>query len=137
MNGEARNAEKMMRTPLAHSARLLFGVFAAPLAWVVQLTVSFALAATSCFSSGVAKTGARVVGASHAALVAVAALCVVLAITGLAVALRERGGVRDASARHAMRSRALADVGVLSSALFLAAIVYSVVMLTLSPHCPG
>jgi hypothetical protein len=36
-----------------------------------------------------------------------------------------------------MRSRALAEVGVLSSALFLAAIVYSIVVLALSPHCPG
>jgi len=69
---EARAAQTMMREPLAHSARLLFGVFAAPFAWVVQLAVSFALAATSCFSGGVAKTGARVSGASQTAMVVVA-----------------------------------------------------------------
>jgi len=134
---EARAAQTMMREPLAHSARLLFGVFAAPFAWVVQLAVSFALAATSCFSGGVAKTGARVSGASQTAMAVVAIACFGLAIAGLATAMRERRSVRDASARHRMRSRALAEVGVLSSALFLAAIVYSIVVLALSPHCPG
>lgn len=127
----------MTRPPLAESARLLFGVFAAPLAWSVQVTTSFALAATACFSRGVAKTGATVSGATYAVLVALAVGCVVLGIAGFAVALRERSAMHDARTRHASRSRALAKVGVLSSTLFLAAIVYSIVMLALSPHCPG
>jgi hypothetical protein len=134
---EPRVAETMLRAPLAHSARLLFGVFAAPFAWAVQLAASFALAATSCFTSGVARTGGRVTGASHAALVVIAIACFAVAVVGLVVVMRERSGPRDASPRHASRSRALAEVGVLSSGLFLAAIGYSLVMLALAPHCPG
>jgi hypothetical protein len=137
---EARATEQMVRRPLGHSTRLLFGVFAAPFAWAVQLAVSYALAATSCFARGVAKAGSMVTGATHAAMIAVAIVCAAIAIAGLVVAMRERRLAREphaSQARHASRSRALADVGALCSALFLAAIVYSIVMLALSPHCPG
>jgi hypothetical protein len=129
----------MVRPSTGRSARLLFGVFAAPLGWVVQVAASFALTATSCFSRGVAKVGGVVAGASHAAMVVIALLSLALAIAGLVVAMRERRGTNadDARARHAARSRALADVGALSSVLVLAALAYSTAMLALSPHCPG
>ena len=129
----------MIRAPFGHAPCLLFGIFAAPLGWVVQVAASFALAATSCFSRGVAKVGGLVTGASHAAIAVIMTLTIVLALVGLLVALRESRNVHRApmDPRYVARSRSLAHVGVLSSSLFLAALAYSIVMFALSPHCPG
>jgi hypothetical protein len=38
---------------------------------------------------------------------------------------------------HAARTRSLAAVGILSSLLFLGAIAFSIVMLSMSPGCAG
>jgi hypothetical protein len=45
--------------PMRHSTLLMFGIFAAPAAWALQLVASYALAATSCFSGGVATAAPR------------------------------------------------------------------------------
>jgi CBS-domain-containing membrane protein len=132
---ETRPTETMTRPPLGHSALLLFGVFTAPLAWAVQLVASYALAASACFDGGVATVGRAT---SRVPLVAIAIACVILAAAGLVVAAREYRKADDAGAtRHPQRSRALAKVGIFSSVLFLGAIAFSIVMLSLSPHCAG
>ena len=133
---DARTMETMLRPPLGRSTMLLFGIFAAPLAWAVQLVASYALAASSCFSRGVALIGDTTPGRMPLAVIALA--CALPAIAGLVVAMQQH---RDASAasdaHHATRSRALAAVGILSSMLFLGAIAFSIVMLSLSPRCAG
>jgi hypothetical protein len=122
--------------PLPHSTLLLFGVFAAPAAWAIQLVTSYALAASSCFSGGVAKIGDPSVSRAPMAIVTLA--CVLLATAGLVIAMKQHRDVGDTTGtRHPTRSRALAKVGILSSILFLGAIAFSIVMLTMSPHCAG
>jgi hypothetical protein len=133
---EPRPTETMTRPPLGHSALLLFGIFAAPLACAVQLVASYALAASACFAGGVAMVGRATT--SRASLGAIAIACVILAAAGLVVAAREyRRGDDAGRTRHPRRSRALAKVGLFSSVLFLGAIAFSIVMLLLSPHCAG
>ncbi|HJT98860.1 MAG TPA: hypothetical protein VJ696_11140 [Rhodanobacteraceae bacterium] len=133
---DVRPTETMTRAPLAHSALLMFGIFAAPFAWAVQLVASYALAASACFLPGTAKVGEATIGRLPLAVIALA--CVLVAVAGLLVAMRQRREVGDMTGtRHPARSRALAKVGMLSSILFLGAIAFSIVMLSLSPHCPG
>lgn len=63
---------------------------------------------------------------------------VLTALAGLVVALQQhRAAGGDAATRQPARSRALARVGILSSILFLGAIGFSIVMLSLSPQCAG
>jgi len=132
---EPATTESTIR-PLDHSTLLLFGVFAAPAAWALQLVASFALAASSCFSGGVATVGGASIGRMPMAIIALA--CVLLALAGLIVAMKQHRAIGDATgARHPTRSRALAKVGILSSVLFLGAIAFSIVMLSMSPHCAG
>jgi len=133
---EPHASETMMRPPLGHSALLMLGIFAAPLAWAVQLVASYALAASACFAGGVAMTGSATLSRMPLAVIALA--CVLVAGAGLAIAVQQYRGAGDApAARHAGRSRALAMVGILSSILFLGAIAFSIVMLSMSPHCAG
>lgn len=128
--------ETMMRPPLAHSVLLMFGIFAAPLAWAVQLVASYALAASACFSGGTAMVGNPTLGRMPLAVIALA--CVLVAIAGLIVAMQQYRGIGEATrTQHPARSRALAAVGILSSTLFLGAIAVSIVMLSMSPHCAG
>jgi hypothetical protein len=128
--------ETMTRPPLGHSALLLFGIFAAPFAWAVQVVASYALAASACFSGGVATIGNATLSRMPLAVIALA--CVLVAIAGLVVAMQQHRGAGDATGTlHPARSRALAKVGMLSSLLFLGAIAFSIVMLSLSPHCAG
>jgi hypothetical protein len=129
-------SESMMRPPLGHSALLLFGIFAAPFAWAVQLVASYALAASACFSDSVAMIGSATLSRMPLAVIALA--CVLVAIAGLIVAVQQHRGAGDATGTlHPARSRALAKVGMLSSILFLGAIAFSIVMLSLTPHCAG
>lgn len=128
--------ETMTRPPLGHSALLLFGIFAAPFAWAVQVVSSYALAAASCFSGNVAMVGSATL--SRMPLAVIALSCVLVAIAGLIVAMQQHRGAGDASGTlHPARSRALAKVGILSSVLFLGAIAFSIAMLSMSPHCAG
>lgn len=122
--------------PVRHSTLLLFGVFAAPAAWAIQLVVTFMLAASSCFTDGVAMVGDARVGRMPMAVITLA--CLLLAIAGLVVALKQHRDAGDATGTlHPSRTRALAKVGILSSILFLGAIAFSIVMLSMSPHCAG
>jgi len=128
--------ETMTRPPLGHSALLMFGIFAPPFAWAVQLIASYALAASACFSEGAAMIASASLTRMPLAVIALA--CVLVAIAGLVVAIQQHRGVDDATATlHPARSRALAKVGILSSLLFLGAIAFSIVMLSMSPHCAG
>jgi hypothetical protein len=128
--------ETMMRPPLGHSALLLFGIFAAPLAWAVQLVASYALAASACFADGVATIGGPTLSRMPLAVIALA--CVLVGVAGLIVALQQHRGISETiGTMHPARSHALAAVGILSSILFLGAIAFSIVMLSLSPHCAG
>jgi hypothetical protein len=71
-------------------------------------------------------------------LAILALACVLDAVAGLIVAMQQhRGAGVTTHLGHPERSRALATVGILSSILFLGAIAFSVVMLSMSPHCAG
>jgi hypothetical protein len=139
----SRSDASMLRPPIAHSARLLFGLFAAPLAWAVQLVASYALAASSCFSGGVAKAASAAGIASRLPMLMMAIVCIAIAVAGLVMSTRERraavaaGSAHALNTRHVARSRSLASAGILCSTLFLAAIAYSIVMLLMSPQCTG
>jgi hypothetical protein len=127
--------ESTMR-PMGNATLLLFGVFAAPVAWAIQLVASYAIAASSCFADGVATVGGASIGRMPLAIIALA--CVLLALAGLIVATKQHRDIGDTTGtRHPTRSRALAKVGILSSILFLGAIAFSIVMLSMSPHCAG
>lgn len=122
--------------PMRDSTLLMFGIFAAPTAWALQLVASYALAAASCFSGGVATVGAASLDRMPLAILAIA--CALVAIAGLVVAMqRHRGVGATVQLSHPDRSRALATVGILSSLLFLGAIAFSIVMLSMAPHCAG
>ena len=131
-----RAAMESTTAPTGHPSLLLFGVFAAPAAWVLQLVASYAIAASSCFPNGVATPGTASISRMPLAIIALA--CMLTALAGLVVALQQhRAAGGDAATRQPARSRALARVGILSSILFLGAIGFSIVMLSLSPQCAG
>jgi len=131
-----RTVQTMLRPPLGHSVRLLFGIFAAPFAWAVQLVASYALAAASCFAGSVALVGEARSG--RMPLVVIAVACLLVGLAGFGVAVQQsRLTSAPTDAQHTPRSRALAAVGVLSSALFLGAIAFSILTLSMSPQCAG
>jgi len=118
------------------SARLLaFGIFAPPLAWALRLFTSYALVSHSCSSPSMS--------ASTASLLLIDLVAACVAATGGYVSFElwrvtrhESGG----DAQHLMdvgegRTRFLALCGVLSSGLFLVAIVFDAAALALGLPC--
>ena len=94
-----RAAMESTTAPTGHPSLLLFGVFAAPAAWVLQLVASYAIAASSCFPNGVATPGTASVSRMPLAIIALACMLTALAgLPGLLLAISLRNtAARDLS----------------------------------------
>jgi hypothetical protein len=122
--------------PAPHRGRvslvtLLFGVFAAPVAWNLQLLFEAAISGHVCYPKDTPLSG---VGAgAHGWALGIDVLCLILALVALGVSLRSWREVRAekrGSGHHLLdagegRTRFLAMLGILNSCLFLLAILFA------------
>jgi|GEM_PF-6643837 hypothetical protein len=119
------------------TAALLFGVFSAPLAWAVQLASNFALAATACFDHGVALHLVRQARwNSRAPMLAVNLVAIAVAAAAMIVSHRafRRANLRSAGMSSA---RSLGAAGLMSCAVFVIAMLFSLFVAVASPQCGG
>ncbi len=126
------------------AAALWFAILAGPLAWSMQLLLNAPIAAHGCYPGDVPLVApiwnnARVVMAGIE--IAAICLCVVAGLTGWRCWRRARRE-KEGSARRLMeggdgRTRFMAMVGILTSALFLVGIGFSILNLVAVPSCGG
>jgi hypothetical protein len=122
------------------TAALLFGVFAAPLAWAAQLALNFALSASSCFNQGVALPLVRDAGWSHRSLLLALNLgAMAIAAVGAAVSYRafRRASSLNPHGAGLASARSLAGAGLMSCAVFVIAMLFSLFVAVASPQCSG
>jgi hypothetical protein len=123
-------------------ATLLFGIAAAPAAWNAQLLFSVALSGHDCYPHAI-PLAAPLWNGLRPVLFAISVAAIVLAIIGGLVALRswrKTFDERTDSAHHLLdrgegRTRFMAMAGMLTSALFLIALVFGTAALYLVPLC--
>jgi hypothetical protein len=123
-------------TRLPVGAGLVFAVFGAPVAWLAQLIVGYALASHACYPLNVPLV-APVWDGLWWMLLGVDLAAALLAIAALLSAMRFRRVYRDAAPRNlaAQRNRFIANWSLLVSALFSIAVVFTIVMLFIEPVC--
>jgi hypothetical protein len=134
--------------PAPHRARtnlisLWFGIFAAPVAWNLQLLIATAFSGHLCFPDQ-ELLGPDVGRHLSWVLGLIDVLGMVLALVALAVAIgnwrrvrQEKGG----SGRHLLdagegRTRFMAMLGIANSLLFLVALIFASLNLFFFPMCP-
>jgi hypothetical protein len=135
--------------PAPHRARvglaaLLFGICAAPLAWNAQILFGSALSGFVCYPHD-ARLATPLMGGSRSLMLAVN-------LSGMAIAIgagliswrswRRTSDERPGSFHHLLdrgegRTRFMATVGLLTSALFLIALAFGLAVLCLVPLCGG
>lgn len=123
-------------------AALLFGIAAAPVAWDTQLLFSVALSGHACYPRN-KLLAAPLWSGLWSILLAISLAGIVLAIVGGLVAWRSWRHTREespGSAHHLLesgdgRTRFMAMCGMLTSALFLVALVFGTAALFLVPLC--
>lgn len=115
---------------------LVFAVFGAPVAWLLQLIVGYALASHACYPLDVPLM-APVWGGLWWVLIGVDLAAVLVAGASLLSAMRWRRVWRDADPHDlaAQRNRFIANWSLLVSALFSIAVVFTIVMLFIEPVC--
>ncbi len=121
-----------------------FGLLAAPLVWVVELLVNFGLAAYACYPHDIPLASA-LWGWLHGYLVVVDVVAVLVCAAATVVALRmwrKTRHERPGSGHHLMesgdgRTRFLAMTSVLTSLLFLVAVLLQVFNVFVVPACSG
>ena len=123
--------------------RLWFGIFAAPVAWNLQLLVATAFSGHLCYpyQDPLGPTAGQ-----HLSwvLAAIDAAGIIVSLIALAVASANWGRVRrekQGGAEHAMdagegRTRFMAVLGIANSLLFLLALVFASLQLFFFPLCP-
>jgi len=118
--------EEITRRESTGSWRLWFGLLAAPIAWVVQLLVTYSLEEWFACSPSTRAEG-EVLGMSvDAVAFAVTSVLAGLALAGLLVSLGCRRALRASEDRDVdQRARWMALAGVFNSVLYLAIIVVS------------
>ncbi len=122
---------------------LLFGAAAAPLFWLGQLMLGFLVTADACFGGDHPTTAAP--APLHTVLFAFDGIAAAAAVAGGIVAyaswralrVEKQGGHETALETGAGRARFLALWGILSSAIFLAAIVFTTIATMGVPLCPA
>jgi hypothetical protein len=133
--------------PLEHrvsSTAMLFAVFAAPAAWLMQLIVNYGLAAHRCFPHDEPLV-AGLSGSTQAALIAVNLAAITVAFAGGLLARRIWHRTRDEheGSTHRLleagegRTRFLAMFGQLAGLGFLIATIFDTVALYMVPQCFG
>ena len=120
--------------PETHSPRfhwLLFGVFAAPLAWLGQMMLAYGVTAYVCYPAD-HPVRLAATGPLFMALLVFDALALGLCIAGGLVAWRAWQGLKAKD----VRNRFLALAGVMSSLWFAAAVLFNIVASLVVPSCP-
>src|SRR5665213_997798 len=123
-------------------AALLFGIAAAPAAWNAQLLLSVALSGHACYPRD-ALLSVPLWSGLWSILLAISLVGIMVAVAGVLVAWRSWRHTfdeREGSAHQLLdlgegRTRFMAMCGILSSALFLVALVFATAALYLVPLC--
>jgi hypothetical protein len=121
---------------------LLFGVFAAPVAWNLQLLIDSALSGHVCYPQDTPLSG--IGDTARSWTVGIDVLCLVLALVALVVSIRswrEVRGEKSGGGHHLLdagegRTRFMAMLGILNSCLFLLAILSASAGGFVFPFCP-
>jgi hypothetical protein len=121
---------------------LLFGAAAAPLVWMGHLWLSYGLSSRTCFPADMANAGVSGAGLRDA-LLAFDAGAIVVTLIALAVSYRSWRTTRaETSGRveHTVeigegRTRFLAVWGMISSLMFLVAVVFAAIASVMVPLC--
>lgn len=122
---------------------LLFGAAAAPLFWLGQMMLGFLVTADACFGgdrpTAAASSPLRTVlfAFDGAAIAAALAAGVVAYASWRTLRGEKQGGHQTALETGEGRARFLALWGILSSAIFLAAIIFSTIATMGVPLCPA
>jgi len=122
---------------------LLFGATAAPLFWLGQLILGFLVTADACFGGDHPTRAAS--PPLHTALFAFDGIAVAASVAGGIVAYaswrtlygEQQGGHEVALETGEERARFLALWGILSSAIFLTAILFTTIATVGVPLCPA
>jgi hypothetical protein len=135
--------------PAPHRSRvgllaLLFGIAAAPLAWNLQILFNSALSGFVCYPHA-APLAAPLFPGSRPIMIAVNLAGIVTALIAGLVSWQSWSGTcaeRPGSFHHLLdlgegRTRFMATVGMLTSALFLIALAFGLAVLYLVPPCGG
>ena len=135
--------------PAPHRSRvgltaLLFGIGAAPVVWSVQILFNSALSGFVCYPHA-APLVAPLFGGSHSLMLAVNLSGIGVAIVAGLISWRSwrlTSAERPGSFHHLLelgegRTRFMATVGMLTSALFLIALGFGLAVLCLVPPCGG
>jgi hypothetical protein len=134
-----------IRHPVANRYRvgllaLAFGVAAAPLAWNIELLVGVALSGHQCYPGYVPQASPSW-GGTWWFLLALSLAAIVLGISGALVSWRSWTRTHDEhpSPAHSGegRNRFLALCGMLTSGLFLVALLFTLAMVLMVPLCSG
>jgi len=121
---------------------LWFGIAAAPVAWTLQLMFSSSLAGYACYPHADPRTFPLWDGLSPV-LLAISAGAFIIAVSGGGVAWnswRQTRSERPGSAHHLMetgdgRTRFMAMCGLLTSTVFVIALAFGAVALSVVPLC--
>lgn len=115
---------------------LAFAVYGAPVAWLMQLIVNYALSAHACYPINIPLM-TPVWGPLWWILIGIDMAAMIVAGGAFFVALGQWRAWRGASMSHIgeRRNRYIAQWAVLTSALFSIAVVFTIVMLFIEPVC--
>jgi uncharacterized membrane protein YeiB len=144
-NKQAKNA----RHPAPHRDRislniLLFGLFGAPVAWLGQLIVNFALASHACFSASMSRS--RVLPGWEEiwfVLLLINIAAIMVALIAAATSYRNWHSTKEEhpSSSEALletgegRTRFMAASGIMTGLVFLIAILFDTIALFVVPQC--
>jgi hypothetical protein len=120
---------------------LAFGLFAAPLAWAIQLTASYAVTGVTCNGARYALDAPTL----HTALATVDVMALAVTVAAFVVAWLGWRATREeaaGSAHHLLdagegRTRFLAVCGMMASAGFMLALIFATVGIAVVPPCAG
>ncbi|MGH8125409.1 MAG: hypothetical protein ACREPK_06145 [Rhodanobacteraceae bacterium] len=115
---------------------LAFAIFAAPLAWALQLVANYSLSAHACYPIDIPLM-TPVWGSLWWILIGIDMTAIIVAGGAFFTAIGQWRLWRDASRDHIgeRRNRFLAKWAMMVSALFSIAVIFTIVMLFIEPLC--
>ena len=122
----------------------LFGVAAGPILWNAQIITGYAVSSYPCFSGGVSRA-VVLPGWEHSWIAPLIVTLAAIVITAIAFAVgwraaswaRAQSFEDELRSRVVARTRAMGIAGMLTSALFILATVFSLIALLGTPQCSG